>query len=288
MKSDETVAWRQVVADATERLGHAREARWMAEVVSGWDAAALLSHGDEPITVGQMARLDAMVQRRLGGEPLQYVLGSWGFRGLDLAVDRRVLIPRPETEVIVDVVLAELDARGAAHHEVRALDLGTGSGAIALSIAVERVRARVWATDASPDALAAAAANLAGLGRSGARVTLLSGSWYEALPDELEGTFDVVVSNPPYVALDDVLPAEIADWEPVMALRSGADGLEDLRQVVNGAPRWLAPGGSLVVEHGDRQGDAVEALAAGAGLDESRAVADLAGRRRGLVARRRA
>lgn len=288
MSPPDTVAWRAVLRDSAARLGDAREARWIAEVVSGWTSVELLSRDDEPITVGQMARVDAMVQRRLAGEPLQYVLGSWGFRGLDLAVDRRVLIPRPETEALVDAALVELDSRGAARREVRVLDLGTGSGAIALAIASERVRARVWATDASADALAAAAANLAGLGRSGSRVTLLAGSWYDALPVELAGTFDLIVSNPPYVAATDALPPEVEEWEPAMALRSGRDGLDDLRRIVTGAPVWLAPGGSLVVEHGDGQGGAVEALATLAGLVGPRAVTDLAGRRRGLMARRRA
>lgn len=286
MTDPAAVPWRQVVSGAAAKLGSPQEARWIAETVSGWSPAELLVHDLEPITVGQMSRVDAMVARRLRGEPLQYVLGSWGFRGLDLAVDGRVLIPRPETEAVVEAALAELDTRGADRWEVRVLDLGTGSGAIALSIAAERVRAKVWATDASPEALAAAGANLAGLGRAAARVTLLEGSWYEPLPDELAQSFDLIVSNPPYVANTDPLPPEVEGWEPALALRAGRDGLRDLRVIVGRAQRWLAPGGSLVVEHGDEQGRAVEELAVAAGLVVATPVTDLAGRRRGLIARR--
>src|SRR5688500_2404619 len=153
-----------------------------------------------------------MVERRAAGEPLQYVLGAWGFRSLDLYVDRRVLIPRPETEQVVEVALAELRALGAAKPLV--VDLGTGSGAIALSIAPEVPTSQVWATDASPAALAVARANLAGIGRAAARVRLEHGSWFAALPKLLQGRVDMVISNPPYVADGDTLPPEVADWEP--------------------------------------------------------------------------
>ena len=139
------------------------------------------------------------VARREAGEPLQYVVGSWGFRRLDLAVDRRALIPRPETEVTAEVAIDA--ARRIAEPIV--VDLGTGSGAIGLSVAWECRHAHVWATDRSSEALEVARANLAGLGRAGARVRLAAGDWFGALPDDLVGRVDVAVSNPPYVRLDD-------------------------------------------------------------------------------------
>jgi len=225
-----------------------------------------------------------MVRRRAGGEPLQYVLGRWGFRTLDLLVDRRVLIPRPETEIVAGVAvdaLAALDRPGVA------VDLGTGSGAIALSLAAERwPHVEVWATDASPDALAVARANLAGLGRRAGVVRLVEGDWYAALPGDLQGRVDVVVSNPPYVAASEVLPSDVRDWEPESALVAGTDGLDDIRRIVADAPGWLTDAGVLVVEIGETQGPTVVALAEAAGFAKAEIQPDLAGRDRVLVARR--
>jgi release factor glutamine methyltransferase len=220
-----------------------------------------------------------MLERRAAGEPLQYVLGRWGFRRLDLFVDRRVLIPRPETEVVTEVALAELDRVGGR----LAVDLGTGSGAIALSVALERPRVEVLATDASADALAVASANLAGIGRPGARVRLLEGSWFDALPPSARGQVDLVVSNPPYVAESDALPDVVRAWEPVDALVSGPTGLEAIEVIVAGAPTWLRPGGALVVELAPHQADRALALAAAAGLTDARVEPDLAGHPRVLV-----
>jgi len=155
--------------------------------------------------------------RRESGEPLQYVLGSWAFRSLELMVDPRVLIPRPETEQVVEVALGEIRR----HRRPVVADLGTGSGAIALSVVAEVAGAQVWATDTSEAALAVARANLAGLaGMAATRVRLARGSWFSALPAELRGRLSVVVSNPPYVADAEVasLPAEVAEWEPREAL----------------------------------------------------------------------
>jgi release factor glutamine methyltransferase len=212
------------------------------------------------------------------------VLGHWGFRSLDLMVDRRVLIPRPETEQVVEVALAELDRLGGREVPTTVVDLGTGSGAIALSIATERVRATVWATDLSAAALEVARANLAGVGRAAARVTLVEGDWYSALPGELRGRVQLVVSNPPYVTTTVELPAEVADWEPSTALLAGDDGLDALRVVVAGAGGWLEPDGVLVCEISPEQAGAVQALAAGH-FAEARVEPDLAGRPRTLVAR---
>lgn len=224
-----------------------------------------------------------MVERRAAGEPLQYVLAAWGFRTLDLFVDRRVLIPRPETETVVEVALAALSRLGG--KAPVAVDLGTGSGAIALSLAAEAPAVTVWATDASPDALDVARANLAGLpGRAARRVTMVQGNWYEALPDDLAGRVDLIVSNPPYVATGDELPPEVADWEPPCALFAGPDGLAALRQVIAGAPEWLGRPGALVAEIAPHQAQAVGALARAAGACEVEVRPDLAGRPRALEA----
>jgi release factor glutamine methyltransferase len=209
------------------------------------------------------------------------VLGHWAFRSLDLLVDRRVLIPRPETEIVAGAAIDELRRGGGTN----AVDLGTGSGAIALAIAVEVPAARVWGVDRSADAIAVARANLAGVGRAGARVTLVDGDWYDALPDELLGRVDVLVTNPPYVATADELPREVGEWEPSSALLAGADGLDDIRRIVAGAPGWLTRPGSLVVELDPRQAETVEQLARDAGATEARAHPDLTGRMRYVVAR---
>ncbi len=259
----------------------------MVERASGWNGAELFGHLDDLGPERAVVHAQEMVARRIGGEPLQYVLGRWEFRGLELLVDRRVLIPRPETEMVAEVALAELARSGRSDPLV--VDLGTGSGAIGLSLAVEVPGARVWATDVSTAALAVARANLSGLGTGAAtRVRLVEGDWWKALPDELLDAVDVVVSNPPYVAADEHLPPEVADWEPVSALRAGSTGLEALEVVVGEARRWLRPTGTLVAEVGPHQAEAAAALAVGAGFDEVEVRPDLCGRPRALVARGRA
>ena len=238
-----------------------------------------------------------MVERRLSGEPVQYVLGSWSFRGLDLMVDARVLIPRPETEWGGEVALEEavrvglrrgrrspLDVRGPL---APVADLGTGSGAVALALEAELPDVEVWATDVSEDALVVARANVAGCAAT--RVQIAGGSWYEALPEHLRGRLSVVVANPPYVAEHEVaeLPAEVADYEPRGALVSGPTGLEALREIIAGASHWLTEAAVLVCEIAPHQAAAVLAVARSAGYDEAIVRADLAGRDRVLVARRR-
>jgi len=166
-------------------------------------------------------------------------------------------------------------------------DLGTGSGAIALSIAVEVPAARVWATDESEDALAVARANLAGIGSPAAvRVRLERGRWFDALPGAFRGQFDVIVSNPPYIAAHEDLPAEVADWEPQSALVAGPAGTEAIADVVGGAVSWLAPGGAVVVELAPHQAEEARALAYDAGFGDVDVRPDLNGRARVLVARR--
>lgn len=283
-----TLTWRALLAEATERCATAGmtspgvDARRIVERASGMEGAELVLGLDEPATQRAVGEFDHLLWRRVGGEPLQYVVGHWGFRSLDLLVDRRVLIPRPETESVAEAAIAEVAGRPAPV----VADLGTGSGAIALSIAVEVRTAEVWATDASPDALDVARANLAGIGRPGARVRLAEGDWFAALPDDLRGGLDVVVANPPYVAATDELPPEVADWEPDDALVAGPTGLEDLERIVDEAPGWLAPGGALVLELAPAHAEVVADRARAAGFEGVEVRADLAGRLRTLVARR--
>ncbi|MBI2709341.1 MAG: peptide chain release factor N(5)-glutamine methyltransferase [Actinobacteria bacterium] len=313
------VPWRALLAEAERELRSASvpspdvDAWRITEEASGLDGAELLVHLDEPATVRGVARFDRMLARRRAGEPLQHVLGRWGFRTLDLLVDRRALIPRPETEHVVHHALVELDravsalGRGAAlagaapvfgslsspdvakepktRRGGTVVDLGTGTGCIALSIAVERPGTSVWATDRSADALELARANLAGTGRAAVDVRLAAGDWYAALPGDLRGRVDVVVSNPPYVAAAEPLDPVVADWEPTDALVPGPTGLEAIEVVVAGAPEWLAPAGALVVEIGAEQGRAAAGLARAAGFTEVEVRPDLAGRDRCLVAR---
>ncbi len=282
-----TLPWRQLREESVERLraggveGAEQELRWIIERASGRGPSEQVAALDEPVTEREVRFVDQMVARRAAGEPLQYVLGRWGFRTLDLLVDRRVLIPRPETEVVAGLAIDRVPPGGLL------VDLGTGSGAIALAAAAERwPDIEVWATDVSTDALAVARANLAGLGRRAGVVRLVEGDGYDALPDELRGRVDVIVSNPPYVAAADALPSEVADWEPRLALVPGATGLEAIEAIVAGAREWLSPTGALVVEIGETQAEAVVVLAVAAGLTDVQVVPDLAGRPRALVAHR--
>ncbi|GIU86813.1 MAG: release factor glutamine methyltransferase [Acidimicrobiia bacterium] len=296
--------WRELRAQVQAALAAAgctdaaAEARFLVEEASGY---GLDEWPDAAATVAPeraRARLLDMCRRRAAGEPLQYVLGAWSFRGLDLMVDRRVLIPRPETEWVAEVALEEAErlglrrrrgrgpraAAGPARHRVA--DLGTGSGALALALERELPDAQVWATDVSEHALHVARANAAGCGAT--RVCFAAGSWFGALPDALAGTFTLVVSNPPYVAEHEVaaLAPEVACHEPRGALVAGPQGTEALAEIVGAAPGWLAPAAALVCELAPHQADAVASLARDAGFDDVAVRDDLAGRPRVLVARR--
>ena len=224
----------------------------------------------------QAGRLRSLVDRRRSREPLAYILGEWGFRRLQLAVDRRVLIPRPETEVVVERCLVHL--RGLA--DPRVLDVGTGSGAIALAIADEHAGALVTATDRSNDALEVARENLRRTALDG-RVELVEGDLF----DGVEGPFDLVVSNPPYVAPEDLesLEPEIRLYEPREALVG--EGVTSA--VAAGARRVLRPGGWLVLECGDGQADALAAELSSIGYEDVAATPDLAGRERVVEGRMR-
>ena len=294
----EPVPWRSLLEEAKRRLACIDgmespevDARRIVEAVAGVGPAAFDSVLDQPATTLAAARFHAMLQRRRSGEPLQYVVGSWGFRTLDLMVDHRVLIPRPETEAVAGVAIAEAERCSAEHTEggdrdVVVVDLGTGSGAIALSVAVECPNARVFATDVSPEALSVARANLVGLGRAAARVSLHEGDWYEALPEALRGSVDVVVSNPPYIGSNEALPPVVADWEPPVALWSGPMGDEAVQRVISGATEWLRPNGAVVVEVASHRARQSAGIAADAGFAEIRVERDLAGLERMVIGRR--
>ncbi len=234
---------------------------------------------DRPLTPDELAEFKARLRRRAKREPLQYIEGHAAFRDLRLRVDTRVLIPRSETELLVDEVLAWAGGR----EGLRALDVGTGSGAIALSLATEGPFARVVATDVSADALEVARANHAATA-PGAPVEFYVGAVYAPVWGQ---TFDVVVSNPPYIGESerDALDAGVRDWEPAQALFSGETGLDVIRELVAGAPEVLRAGGLLALEIGWKQADAVaELVRAVDGFSEPAVRRDLEGRDRIVTA----
>ena len=224
---------------------------------------------DRPLDKEELAAFKALIARRMAGEPTQYLTGVREFYNRPFKVDARVLIPRPETELLVEAALHALPKDGPG----TALDVCTGSGCIAISLAAERPQATVFATDLSPDACALARENAQALGVAD-RVSVLHGSLYTPLPPDTR--FQVVVSNPPYIASGEIpgLSAEVRR-EPRMALDGGPDGLALLRQVIEGARRVLAPGGLLAMEIGETQGPAVQALLQTAGYENARVEKDL-------------
>jgi release factor glutamine methyltransferase len=236
----------------------------------------LLAHDDAVLDTAAAAAWHALLVRRAAGEPLAYLLGEKEFRGLMLKVDPRVLVPRPETEHLVDWALELLD--GALHDRAapRVIDLGTGSGAIAIAVRHAHPAADMTATDASEAALAVARDNAQRLGLA---IRFAAGSWWSAVPGAAEAGFDLALSNPPYIAeRDPHLPA--LNHEPAAALTPGGDGLGALRAIIAGAAQRLAPGGWLLVEHGFDQADAVQALLRAHGFASIETRADLAGQPR--------
>lgn len=229
------------------------------------DRAWLLAHDHAALTPEQEHQFTALLTRAAEGEPLGYLLGSQAFFGLELQVDSRVLLPRPDTETLVHWALDMLGSQTAPS----VLDLGTGSGAVALAIQHQRPDARVTATDASADALAVARANAA---RLQLPVQFLSGDWFKAV----SGQFDLIVSNPPYIEDNDPHLAALTH-EPLSALTAGPDGLADLRCIVRDAPAHLRPGGWLLLEHGYNQSTAVQALLCEAGFQQVGSRTDLTG-----------
>ncbi|HAF67709.1 MAG TPA: peptide chain release factor N(5)-glutamine methyltransferase [Acidimicrobiaceae bacterium] len=239
------------------------------------------------ITQRMAVRTDALTARRANGEPLQYVIGRWDFRYLDLAVDKRALIPRPETEEVVGRAIEMLASEAKNFEETPLIaDLGTGTGAIALSIAQEVLDSQVHATDISEEALALARSNLAGLGRAAARVQLHAGDWFKALPERLKGQLHMLISNPPYVSSDYELPAVIADWEPTTALFGGGDGFRHLDLLTREGRQWLRPGGRIVLECGSDQATRLQNLLTARGYGEVETNIDMSGNQRFVTARR--
>lgn len=271
------------------------DARWDAEVLLGFVV------GKQPLMLPLLAAEQVpddaavcfrkLVRRRATREPLQYILGRQEFMGFEFAVDERVLVPRPETEHLVEAAITHLDAATqdrAATDTMLAADLCTGSGAIAVSLALMVRNLRVFATDISADATAVAAGNIERHGVAG-RVTLLTGDLFAPLPADLRGRLTLIVSNPPYIA-----SAELAELqpevrrEPQLALDGGKDGLTLYRRIVDETPRWLCPGGLLALEIGDRQGEEVTGLIADAETYADWCVkTDYAGHDRVVLARTR-
>jgi release factor glutamine methyltransferase len=273
---------REATADAWLRMAHAQvdaseAAQLLAHVLDrsrGW----LYAHGDALVPAQEAARFRQLVERRAAGEPIAYLVGARGFWRFDLAVTPDTLIPRPETELLVELALARI----ALDAPARVADLGTGSGAIALAIASERPRARMVAVDVSGEALEVARGNAAMLGID--NVEFRRGDWLAPLDGE---RFDLIASNPPYIAEGDVhLARGDLRFEPHGALASGADGLDAIRVIAATAPKHLRDGGWLLVEHGWEQGPAVRALFEAAGFVDVATERDLEQRDRVTLGRR--
>ncbi len=279
--SEAHVTWRERVKRTQGEVGERTVAQWLCEHASGCDADEFGDILDELVSERSAQHLHSMLARYATGEPLQYVMGRWAFRRLDLLVDSRVLVPRPETELLVEhVTRYALQKIRDVGRSVAIADLGTGSGAVGLSVLHELPfeSAEVWMTDVSEDALHVARANAAGVGRNAVGARFGHGSWYQALPEDLRGSLDAIVSNPPYIATGDPLVGDsVLNWEPHDALFAGADGLNDLRVVVSGASNWLVPGGLLAVEMGFTQATVVSQLFESAGFKNVSVHKDLAG-----------
>lgn len=268
-----------LLAEARTRLGEPREAALFVIHALGVSAVDLYAHPERPVTPEETQRALNLIARRAAGEPVAYLTGEREFYGLAFTVTPEVLIPRPETELLVDLALERLPAEKAS----RVLDLGTGSGAIAIAIAHARPHTRVFAVDRSTEALAVARNNARrhDLGN----LTFIHGDWLAPFAGE---HFDLIVSNPPYVAIGDPhLERGDLRFEPKLALPSGVDGLDDLRRIIAAAPNYLRSGGWLLLEHGAGQQSAVLKLLAAQAFAQCTGHRDLADLTRAVSARRK-
>lgn len=283
------MTWRELLLLANAELGQGHEARFLLEEVSGMAAASLFSRLDEPASANACQQLAQLSARRKAGEPLQHVLGHWPFRRIELLSDGRALIPRPETELVVEHGLSELE-RQSGHRRETALviDLGTGSGAIACAIADETLEVAVLAIDSSSEALELAALNVARLSpRARERVHLVCADFRGAIPLAMSERAALVIANPPYLSIAEwqSLDAVVKDYDPPAALIAGSDGFEAIAAVIESAPAYLAPDGALVVEVAPQQSERACQAAKAVGARSAAVAKDLAGRARVLIAR---
>lgn len=275
------LVWAQTALEsvATDPL---QEARWLLMAALECSAAELILHADKPLTESQLALLSSQITQLQSGKPLAYVLESWSFYGLDVRVTEDTLIPRPETEVLVSALLAHLAERAVLPQPSRAwqlLDLGTGSGAIALALAQALPAAQILATDRSLQALSVARANAHTLGLKHVHWACMD--WCQAL---LAGPlYDAIVSNPPYLRADDPHLTTSIAYEPLSALVSGPTGLEALEQIARAAAERLRPEGILMMEHGYDQGASARDILRDAGFDGCHTIRDLSGQDRIVV-----
>ncbi len=275
--------------DAKVLLGH------LINQYLGWPRSALISRDQEPLPDELLVAWKSFEARRLSGIPVAYLTGIKGFYGIELKVNEAVLIPRPETEHLVDLALEEIQRihMSAPHQPIRVLDLGTGSGAIALAIAhatstisEASIDIDVFGIDQSSAAIEIARENAKALGLD-TLVTFLTSNWYMAIPDRYHSAVDIIVSNPPYIQKDDPhLQAGDLRFEPQSALTDYDDGLFCIRQILDGAHEYLKPGGLIAIEHGHDQAAAVTALMKTQGLQQIASLPDLAGHLRISLARK--
>lgn len=271
---------KQVLADAVVRLNHETamlEARMLLEKTLDVNFAWLISHAKDGIDSDKLAQFEALLQRRVNGEPIAYILGEREFFGLMFKVSSDTLIPRPDTEILVEAALAKIPD----HQLTKVLDLGTGTGAIAIAIAHHKPNADVLALDASESALNIAKFNVNHLNVH--NVTCMQSDWFDAL-DAIR--FDIIVSNPPYIEAKDLhLKQGDLRFEPISALVSGTDGLDDIRTILNNVLVFLQPQGWVMLEHGYQQAHAVQALMAEAGLVDIETLQDLGSNDRVTIAK---
>ena len=278
--------------DAAARLNSEEagyEAQLLLQAVLGVNRAWIISHENDVLETLSNIAFEALINRRLNGEPVAYILGHREFYGLDLLVTPDTLIPRPDTETLVEAVLAKIPVAYPAnslYEEISVLDLGTGSGAIALAIAKNRPEVLLTAVDASIGALEVAKKNAQNLAISNVQFVL--SHWFDGLADENNGCakFDIIVSNPPYIEQNDIhLSQGDLRFEPISALASGKDGLDDIRQIIDDCLIHLKPQGWLMLEHGYNQAESVADLMAETGLTCIATIKDLGGNDRVTIAK---